>query len=162
MCMASMLHTVCCHRMLEWYQNILDSYTWCRIWITRYEKGPSSCVWTLQYDPKQCIWLHLALNVFVVNNHWLWISSRRRKLYWLRLVYCNTGYLWRRCEYWLPKRCSYRDAVTDGMPYECTCGIGWEQNVAGDTCVDVDECLLHVADNYDNNVPTTGRVSTEY
>ena len=58
--------------------------------------------------------------------------------------------------------CQNRDAVTDGMPYECTCGIGWEQNAAGDACVDVDECLLHVADNYDNNVPTTGRVSTEY
>ena len=41
------------------------------------------------------------------------------------------------------------------MPYECTCGIGWEQNAAGDTCVDVDECLLHVADNYGNNVNTT-------
>ena len=41
------------------------------------------------------------------------------------------------------------------MPYECTCGIGWEQNAAGVTCVDVDECLFHVADNYDNNVPTT-------
>ena len=36
--------------------------------------------------------------------------------------------------------CKNRDAVIDGMPYECTCGIGWEQNAAGDTCVDVDEC----------------------
>ena len=56
--------------------------------------------------------------------------------------------------------CENKDAVLDSTPYECTCGVGWEHNAAGDACVDVDECLLHVADNYSNNVPTTGPCSS--
>ena len=35
------------------------------------------------------------------------------------------------------------------MPYQCTCGTGWEQNDAGDACVDIDECLLHTTANFD-------------